>query len=473
MYNESNTPLGGGFWDDDDGEMMAEVEVVLRCGDDGVGGDDVVRIVVVVAANNSGSDGEMYAVDVVMRMCAPKATIAVVVLLITMDGEMMAEVEVVLSSDDGVGGDVVVRIVVVVAANNSGSDGEMYAMDVGLKQWAGDVTNSFSVTTSIVTTLDKAMKFVYMLDRCINGRMPMIYTAVQIAVDSLRMSYSNRLGLEKGRYDVSRVFDMAYWGFLRVGTTFDIFQNILFPYGLNTAYWSFLNTVYWILFPSWSLVKYRHGYAISALMDTVYWLSEQIGGDDKDGGVAWRLGWWRLDGSVVGVVRRWWCGRRGDVVVVASVVVEAAKGWRLVLPWHGDRGGEGDGMMMVVRVCGSFGSFFLDVIKSLSLEYEHVAMNLTLLERGRFIIRTSLTGFPAQSVRSSNADALDSLYLLIKKSKMRDQPGIVLWLIGYLWNTPDHVTEPLASLHEFCGHSKLLLLLEASTVPPNQQSFLK
>ncbi|GJZ35707.1 retrovirus-related pol polyprotein from transposon TNT 1-94 [Tanacetum coccineum] len=61
------------------------------------------------------------------------------------------------------------------------------------------------------------------------------------------------------------------------------------------------------------------------------------------------------------------------------------------------------------RVCGSFGSFFLDVIKSLSLEYEHVAMNLTLLERGRFIIRTSLTGFPAQSVRSSNTDALDSL----------------------------------------------------------------
>ncbi|GKF70474.1 hypothetical protein Tco_0203531, partial [Tanacetum coccineum] len=27
--------------------------------------------------------------------------------------------------------------------------------------------------------------------------------------------------------------------------------------------------------------------------------------------------------------------------------------------------------------------------------------------------RTSLTGFPAQSVRSSNADALDSLYLLV------------------------------------------------------------
>ncbi|GKC64585.1 hypothetical protein Tco_1097183 [Tanacetum coccineum] len=51
-----------------------------------------------------------------------------------------------------------------------------------------------------------------------------------------------------------------------------------------------------------------------------------------------------------------------------------------------------------IEIC-SFGSFFLDVINSLSLEYEHEAMNLNLLERGRFIIRTSLTGFPAQSVR--------------------------------------------------------------------------
>ncbi|GKC04317.1 hypothetical protein Tco_0995927, partial [Tanacetum coccineum] len=81
--------------------------------------------------------------------------------------------------------------------------------------------------------------------------------------------------LEKGRYGVSKVFDTAYWGFLGVGTTFDIFQNILFPYGLNTAYWSFLDTAYWILFPSWSLVKCRHRYAVSSLMDTAYWLSEQ------------------------------------------------------------------------------------------------------------------------------------------------------------------------------------------------------
>ncbi|GJY29094.1 putative reverse transcriptase domain-containing protein [Tanacetum coccineum] len=67
LYSEPNAPFGGGCWDDDDGEMMAKVEVVLSA-DDGVGGDGVVRIVVVVAANNSGSDGEMYAVDVVTRM---------------------------------------------------------------------------------------------------------------------------------------------------------------------------------------------------------------------------------------------------------------------------------------------------------------------------------------------------------------------------------------------------------------------
>ncbi|GJX86700.1 hypothetical protein Tco_0337474 [Tanacetum coccineum] len=57
-----------------------------------------------------------------------------------------------------------------------------------------------------------------------------------------------------------------------------------------------------------------------------------------------------------------------------------------------------------IRVYGSFGSFFLDVIKSLSLEYEHVAMNLTLLERDplrttcdqvdSILRRISLTGFP-------------------------------------------------------------------------------
>nr|GEV45259.1 uncharacterized mitochondrial protein AtMg00860-like [Tanacetum cinerariifolium] len=58
---------------------------------------------------------------------------------------------------------------------------------------------------------------------------------------------SNIKGLEYGRYGVSKVLDTAYRGFLGVGATFDIFQNILFPYSLNK--------VYWILFPSWSLVS--------------------------------------------------------------------------------------------------------------------------------------------------------------------------------------------------------------------------
>ncbi|GJV69940.1 retrovirus-related pol polyprotein from transposon TNT 1-94 [Tanacetum coccineum] len=62
-------------------------------------------------------------------------------------------------------------------------------------------------------------------------------------------------GLEYGRYGVSKVLDTAYQGFLRVGTTFDIFQNILFPYSLNTAYCLLLDMAYWILFPSWSLVS--------------------------------------------------------------------------------------------------------------------------------------------------------------------------------------------------------------------------
>ncbi|GKB97077.1 hypothetical protein Tco_0983214, partial [Tanacetum coccineum] len=34
-------------------------------------------------------------------------------------------------------------------------------------------------------------------------------------------------GLEYGRYGVSKVLDMAYRGFLGIGTTFDIFQNIV------------------------------------------------------------------------------------------------------------------------------------------------------------------------------------------------------------------------------------------------------
>nr|GEZ60056.1 retrovirus-related Pol polyprotein from transposon TNT 1-94 [Tanacetum cinerariifolium] len=60
-------------------------------------------------------------------------------------------------------------------------------------------------------------------------------------------------GLEYGRYGISKVLNMAYQGFRGVGTTFDIFQNILFSYSLNTAYCLLLDMAYWILFPLWSL----------------------------------------------------------------------------------------------------------------------------------------------------------------------------------------------------------------------------
>ncbi|GKF76127.1 hypothetical protein Tco_0225571, partial [Tanacetum coccineum] len=54
--------------------------------------------------------------------------------------------------------------------------------------------------------------------------------------------------------------DMAYWGFLGVGTTLDIFKNIiLIPY---------------LEFDILSPLDTAHGYAVSSLMDTAYWSSE-------------------------------------------------------------------------------------------------------------------------------------------------------------------------------------------------------
>ncbi|GJU37238.1 hypothetical protein Tco_1185592 [Tanacetum coccineum] len=50
----------------------------------------------------------------------------------------------------------------------------------------------------------------------------------------------------------------------------EYFISIWLEYGVLV----FLDTAYWILFPSWSLVKFRHRYAVSSLMDMAYWLSE-------------------------------------------------------------------------------------------------------------------------------------------------------------------------------------------------------
>ncbi|GKB87042.1 retrovirus-related pol polyprotein from transposon TNT 1-94 [Tanacetum coccineum] len=58
-------------------------------------------------------------------------------------------------------------------------------------------------------------------------------------------------------------------GFLRVRATFDIFQNILLLY-LEYGVWIFAGYGVLNLVPSWSLVKCRHRYAISCLMDKAY-----------------------------------------------------------------------------------------------------------------------------------------------------------------------------------------------------------
>ncbi|GJQ99546.1 hypothetical protein Tco_0522531 [Tanacetum coccineum] len=67
--------------------------------------------------------------------------------------------------------------------------------------------------------------------------------------------------------------DMAYWGFLRVGTMLDIFQNIIF-----IPYFQYGVLVFWIrrieLYSSVVFGEWRHGYAVSSLMDTAYWSSE-------------------------------------------------------------------------------------------------------------------------------------------------------------------------------------------------------
>ncbi|GJW46625.1 hypothetical protein Tco_0078271 [Tanacetum coccineum] len=78
-------------------------------------------------------------------------------------------------------------------------------------------------------------------------------TPYPMKVDTPYRFINQNSGLEYGQYGVSKFLDTPYQGFLGVGTMFDIFQNILFPYGLNTVYCLLLDTAYWILFPSYSL----------------------------------------------------------------------------------------------------------------------------------------------------------------------------------------------------------------------------
>ncbi|GJS99650.1 hypothetical protein Tco_0820820 [Tanacetum coccineum] len=86
---------------------------------------------------------------------------------------------------------------------------------------------------------------------------------------------------------------------------------------------------------------------------------------------------------------------------------------------------------LYIRDCGRLRNMYLSFHHEfISMEHEHEVLNLdstgTRLQRCHLYLkinvsdkqqiqfkRISLTGFPAQSVRSSNAIALDSLYLLV------------------------------------------------------------
>ncbi|GJV10119.1 hypothetical protein Tco_1351660 [Tanacetum coccineum] len=80
------------------------------------------------------------------------------------------------------------------------------------------------------------------------------------------------LGLES--VSIRRIQGIGYGvlGFLGVGTTFDIFQNIhilYLQYGVLVFWIRRIDLVSFVVFG-----ECRHGYAVSSLMDTAYWLSE-------------------------------------------------------------------------------------------------------------------------------------------------------------------------------------------------------
>ncbi|GJU87800.1 retrovirus-related pol polyprotein from transposon TNT 1-94 [Tanacetum coccineum] len=76
-----------------------------------------------------------------------------------------------------------------------------------------------------------------------------------------------------------------------------------------------------------------------------------------------------------------------------------------------------------IRVCGSFRSFFLDVIKLLRLEYEHVAMNLTLLERG-VAHRTNVSRPQPRSNQMKDKVLPNTSQVKFKKTEVEDHPRI-------------------------------------------------
>ncbi|GKB18192.1 hypothetical protein Tco_0852115 [Tanacetum coccineum] len=57
------------------------------------------------------------------------------------------------------------------------------------------------------------------------------------------------------RYGVSKGLDTTYWGFLGVGITLDIFQNIIFIPYFQYGVLVFCGYGVLMLFPLWSLVS--------------------------------------------------------------------------------------------------------------------------------------------------------------------------------------------------------------------------
>ncbi|GJZ53938.1 hypothetical protein Tco_0608823 [Tanacetum coccineum] len=84
-------------------------------------------------------------------------------------------------------------------------------------------------------------------------------------------------GLEVG--SIRRIQGIGYGvlEFLGVGTTFDIFQNIhitISDYGVIGYFWILGYGRIELLVSFVVFGECRHGYAVSSLMDTAYWLSE-------------------------------------------------------------------------------------------------------------------------------------------------------------------------------------------------------
>ncbi|GJT73978.1 retrovirus-related pol polyprotein from transposon TNT 1-94 [Tanacetum coccineum] len=84
----------------------------------------------------------------------------------------------------------------------------------------------------------------------------------------------NSQGLESVSIRRIQVIGYGILEFLGVGTTFDIFQNILFPYSLNTAYClSWIRRIGLVSFVAFG--ECMHGYAVSSLMDMAYWFARE------------------------------------------------------------------------------------------------------------------------------------------------------------------------------------------------------